>query len=176
MTYLWVDLVYKTLEKVVERGIPKKEWRDLAVSFPSTIDSIYNKVLSDAKDPQETRNLLHIILAARSPLTWKEVDMALEVRRRTGCEYLDDYSLESSKDAFESRIRASVGFFVAIHNDKLYVIHQTAREFLLQPDPAPFFTGFAQLDVGLSIMCEWALDGAVAISPELSGSIRLHRY
>jgi hypothetical protein len=43
---------------------------------------------------------------------------------------LQDLDLEEEKD-FSSRLRASCGLFIYIHHDKIYFLHQTAREFLL---------------------------------------------
>lgn len=162
-TYLWVDLIYEELRNEDNLRLPKKEWLELAGSFPLTVDAIYNKILSDAKDPNETRTLLHIILVAKRPLTWREMDVALEVQRRPGCKYLDDLSLENDEEGFKRRFRASVGFFVTIHDEKLYLIHQTARQFLLKPDPAPGLTWLAKVYITLFGPWKWILDDLIAM-------------
>ena len=156
VTYLWVDLIYKELRESNTDELRTKDWLDLAKSFPTTVDNAYNKILSDAKNPQETKTILHIILAAKRPLTWKEMDNALQIRHRP-----DDLSLEEDQSIFERRIRASASFFITIHEGEIHFIHQTAREFLLTPDsglsPPPVAPTPIQLFILLFTPWVWIL-------------------
>jgi hypothetical protein len=72
---------------------------------------------------------LEIIIAAHRPLKLSEIDVALEVLPSSRS--FDELDLEG----FVKRkkwIRDVCGLFVSVVNSRVFLIHQTAREFLLQ--------------------------------------------
>ncbi|EJT77594.1 hypothetical protein GGTG_02700 [Gaeumannomyces tritici R3-111a-1] len=137
-TYLWLYLVFEHLKgpdvKQTARGLDRSLLEDL----PKTVDEAYEGILSRSKAPQVTRKAILILLGAYRPLNLREVQIALELAPDTVC----PGSLDLEPDqAFKRRLRECCGLFVTVHDDKVYFLHQTAREFLLplaasSPGPA----------------------------------------
>ncbi|KAK5637085.1 hypothetical protein RRF57_012797 [Xylaria bambusicola] len=127
-TYLWVYLVFDSLEKEdfkkTQKGV------DAAVAMlPKDINQAYEKILSKCKgDKVIVRKALSIILAASRPLTLVEMNVALEMDYTY--KSIHDLDLEEEAD-FKSRLRSWCGLFISIHHGRVYFLHQTAREFLL---------------------------------------------
>ncbi|RAK97067.1 uncharacterized protein BO80DRAFT_364972, partial [Aspergillus ibericus CBS 121593] len=131
-TYLWVDLVLKELQRKENQQLTKKAWLNLARTFPRSLDLVYAKMLSEVNDVAYARRLMHILIAARRPLTWQEANIAVELR----CNFASDEpwdaeETENSERAFRTRLLACCGFFMTISSGKVHFIHQTARDFLL---------------------------------------------
>ena len=72
--------------------------------------------------------ILEIIVGARRPLTVREMALALGTALATKATHLADVKI----DAFHIQrpIRLWCGLFVFINNHRIYLIHQTAKEFL----------------------------------------------
>jgi ankyrin repeat protein len=124
-TYLWLHL---TLSEFRYSGITSDEVHERIETLPETLYEAYESILAkiDRRDAAQARRLLHIIVAAERPLTLKEMNAALAVKpnnRKLG--------RISSEKAFRSRIRSLCGLFVNIVGSKIYLIHQTAKEFLV---------------------------------------------
>ncbi|KAI1352971.1 hypothetical protein F5Y01DRAFT_303644 [Xylaria sp. FL0043] len=126
-TYLWVYLVFDYLEKEhfkkTARGIDAT-----IATLPKNVNQAYEKILSKSKEDPLVRKVLSIILAASRPLTITEMNVALNVDITS--KSIHDLDLEEDED-FKSRLRSLCGLFVSIHHQKVYFLHQTAREFLL---------------------------------------------
>ncbi|KAL8351982.1 hypothetical protein RB601_002347 [Gaeumannomyces tritici] len=137
-TYLWLYLVFEHLKgpdvKQTARGLDKSLLEDL----PKTVDEAYERILGRSRAPQVTRKAILILLGAYRPLNLREVQIALELAPDTAC----PGSLDLEPDrAFKRRLRECCGLFVTVHDNKVYFLHQTAREFLLplaasSPGPA----------------------------------------
>ncbi|KAF2818592.1 purine and uridine phosphorylase [Ophiobolus disseminans] len=135
-TYLWVYLVFDNLEsedfKQTLKGV------DSTIStLPRSINEAYNRILSKSKEDKIVRKALSIILAAERPLTISEMNVAMNIESTSRS--IDDLDLEE-EPRFRSRLRSLCGLFVSIYHDRVYFLHQTAREFLLadlaSPSPA----------------------------------------
>ena len=128
-THLWLHLVLDQ----VEQGIGKTEKKILEIinTMPHTVEEAYEKILSKC-DHKNAKRVLQIILAAERPLTLSEIDIALEID--LSCQSCEDLDLEGNRDRKEW-IRGSCGLFVTIVDSYVYLIHQTAKEFLLQKIP-----------------------------------------
>jgi ankyrin repeat protein len=126
-TYLWVYLVFdflmtESFRKTAD-GI-----NSIILSLPTNLYDAYERILNASKKGPEARRALTIVLAAVRPLTLSEMNIALNVRSTSKC--IHDLDLEEDKD-FGSRLRDLCGLFISIHHDKVYFLHQTAREFLI---------------------------------------------
>ncbi|KKK20668.1 hypothetical protein ARAM_000349 [Aspergillus rambellii] len=132
-TYLWVYLVFDYLEREHFKKTPKGI-DDTIATLPRNIYEAYEQILKKSKQDHRVRKALSMILAANRPLTVSEMNVALNVDRES--KSLHDLDLEDDKD-FRSRLRNWCGLFVSIHHDKVYFLHETAREFLLVQTPAP---------------------------------------
>ncbi|KUJ15374.1 uncharacterized protein LY89DRAFT_719937 [Mollisia scopiformis] len=130
-TYLWLHLIFeailKSLGATSAKGLAK-----IIKQLPESVDEAYDKILAKASDPQVCRKLLHIILAAREPLSIAQVNVALHVDESATC--VEDLDLEAD-EYFEKTVRGLCGFFVSVVGKKVFLIHQTAREYLQGNSP-----------------------------------------
>ena len=125
-TYLWLRLIFNDLEQKV---VPtKSDISEIARDIPKTVDEAYTDILNKSRDEGMARRLLHIVLAAVRPLTLQEMNVAILMDDRTES-YQDLYfwPLDLAKD----RIKNYCGLFLSVVDSKVYLIHQTAREFVV---------------------------------------------
>ncbi|KUL86942.1 hypothetical protein ZTR_05311 [Talaromyces verruculosus] len=128
-TYLWVYLVFEDFKsqdfRRTKRGVDA-----IINTLPESVNEAYEKILQKSKKNERSmvRKALSIILAARRPLSLAEMNIAVNVNIDSKTD--EDLDLESERD-FGKRLRSWCGLFISMFQDKLYFIHQTAREFLL---------------------------------------------
>ena len=141
-TFLWVSLVLNLLEEKVEAGASRRELYEVLKT--RDIYSIYGQLLECRSHSQRSRKLLNIILAAARALTLEEISVALavcpanDILRQTrarqplkpGTLTLDEVEADIF-EPFENHIKSLCGHFVRIARNKVYLAHETAREFLL---------------------------------------------
>ncbi len=125
-TYLWLKLIFEVIRNEVDPTT--KKLRQIICTLPHTVDQAYETILLRGKDQTRARKLLHIIVAATRPLTLKEMNIALAIQGNNRSP--EDLNL-GNEARFESVIRNICGFFVTIIDQKVYLIHQTAKEFLV---------------------------------------------
>ena len=126
-TYLWVALIFPELEK--NAGLSKTKLSSIIDQIPTTVQEAYEKILNRSLDRQRARNLLHLVVAALRPLTLIEMNVALAIERWSDHESELDVDPE---ETFELTIRELCGLFVTVKKGQIYLIHQTAREFLIR--------------------------------------------
>jgi hypothetical protein len=127
-TYLWLNLILDVIRNDI--GPTKKRLKQIIGSLPDTVDKAYEAILSKVRDKKRARKLLCLVVAAARPLTLKEMNIALAIEddHRT---YKDlDLDLDN-KRRLEDTVRHLCGLFVSVIDQKVYLIHQTAKEFLL---------------------------------------------
>ena len=137
-TYLWVYLVFDYLERNAFKRT-KRGLETLIAQLPKSVNEAYEQILSKSNEDQMVRKALSIILMAARPLTIAEMNVAVNIESTS--KFIHDLDLEEDSD-FRRRLRSWCGLFVSIHHDKIYFLHQTAREFLLAkpascPPPSP---------------------------------------
>lgn len=131
-TYLWLHLTLNIIDR--ERGKYSKpsEIETLLSNLPVDVSGAYERILLQSKNPEYARTLLQIIIAARRPLKLSEANVALAVATQNmKPRDLDDLDLWP-EESFRSTVQDMCGLFVSVYDDKLSLIHQTARGFLLQ--------------------------------------------
>jgi ankyrin repeat protein len=126
-TYLWLKLIVDVIRD--EICVTKKTLKRVIGALPATVDQAYEAILSRVRnrDKKKVQKLLHIMIAATRPLTLKEMNIALAIEDH---KCYDDLDLEQ-ETRFESSVRNLCGLFVSIVDQKVYLIHQTAKEFLI---------------------------------------------
>ena len=129
-TYLWLHLVWAELKGI--RNRTKKAFLKKIGSLPSTVEDAYESILSRlGRDQQEeAKILLHIVVGARRPLTVWEMDAAFQLATDSpDAQTHEDLELDVKR--LKSDIRDLCGLFVFISDNRIYLIHQTAKEFLV---------------------------------------------
>ncbi|KAL5351267.1 hypothetical protein ACLOAV_003119 [Pseudogymnoascus australis] len=130
-TYLWVYLMLQEVTRSLEST--ERKLTRLLKTIPHSVDEAYGKILKRATDPIQARRVLHLVLAARRPLTLREMNIALEIldMKESGEKCTSECDLElDNEEAFRKKIENFCGLFVSIVDRKIYLIHQTAKEFL----------------------------------------------
>ncbi|KAI5840896.1 hypothetical protein BZA05DRAFT_427763 [Tricharina praecox] len=126
-TFLWVSLIVKILHG--SQAASRRKFLQTLNSLPSNLESVYEKILEDICDREEAKRILQIVVAATRPLTLDEMDIAQAIQR-------DHKSIEDLQPcrlySFESTVKNTCGLFVKVIDSKIYLIHQTAKEFLIK--------------------------------------------
>ena len=126
-TYLWLHLTLDSVEKAFGVATPQK-MEVFIRELPRTIDQAYEAMLCRCRQPEQARKMLHIILAARRPLTLREMNMAYNIEKgQKSREEVDLFPEES----FGSYVRNLCGLLVRVYDSKIFLLHQTVKEFLL---------------------------------------------
>ncbi|KAL6696961.1 hypothetical protein J3F84DRAFT_407691 [Trichoderma pleuroticola] len=121
-TYLWLQLVMDDIRIMLRDSLRPEE--EMIQLIPSSVSAAYEKILSHAPPARqlEVKMILQIIVGAR----------------RVGLEIASSADLRSAAtsalkvEGFAKKIRHLCGLFIFINNSKrIFLIHQTAREFLI---------------------------------------------
>ena len=127
-TYLWLYLIFDEMESQTELG--KDQLITTIETIPPTVDNAYAKILDKikTKDRPRARKLFDIILAAVRPLSLQEISVAMAVTEDC-CEYnkLGRWPAKSCQNT----VRNLCGLFLRVVDAKVYLIHQTARDYLI---------------------------------------------
>ena len=125
--YLWLHLVLEDVRKRSLRANTPKKMAKFLEKLPATVYDAYERILLRSPEPDLARRLLHIVLAATRPLTLEEMNMALNIEKgQKSCDEVDLLAAES----VGGHIKYVCGLFISIIDSKVYLLHQTAREFL----------------------------------------------
>jgi RNAse (barnase) inhibitor barstar len=139
-TFLWVTLIIQLLEERFEEGASRRELD--AILRSRNVDAIYAVLLNSKANHLKARKMLNIILAAFEPLTVEELSIALAIRpdhqtfveqpkpRRPSNMTFNDVERDLAYP-FENHIKGLCGHFIRIIHQKVYLVHQSAREFLI---------------------------------------------
>ena len=153
-TYLWLHLTFDAIEKRVL--LTGKDIAAIVKVIPENLDQAYTAMLDKSADKDMARKLLHIILAAKRPLSLEEVNVVFAIDERS--EYYND--LDTWPTAGSSDLVKNIcGLFISIVDSKIYLIHQTAREFLLGEEQSGWRKSFrlAESNLVLAKACIWLL-------------------
>ena len=143
--HLLFDVIQKSLEST-ETGLKK-----LIDKMPLSVEDAYEKILrrtEKSNQAQQAKQLLHMIVAAYRPLTLHEMNIAWTLNEKLEadeeCRSYDDLDLPSM-ESFKTKIRNLCGLFINVVGQNVYLIHQTAKDFLVSkklegfakaPDPS----------------------------------------
>jgi len=125
-TFLWVSLILNILKDTAEAS--QNEFHKMLNNLPSDLDTVYENILRDSPNPTKAKTILQIVVAAARPLTLDEMDIALAIR--PGHKSIEDIKPYRSY-SIESTVKEICRLFVRVIDSKIYLIHQTAKEFLI---------------------------------------------
>ena len=173
-TYLWLYLIFDIIKENLSRYGKRSSIENLMSDIPSQVSEAYEKILSKSQDKVQTDILLQIILTAARPLTLDEANVALTLALHKQ-RFVSYAAVESElwpKDNFGSIVKNLCGLFISVYDSKLSFIHQTAREFLTNPQQQGNWQGRlnmakSQHDV-TSLPSLFTAARSRTISPELS--------
>lgn len=123
-TFLWVSLVLADLESSLRAS--EMKLAELVSQIPTNLNDMYEKILGKSQSPKDAQKILYIIVGAVRPLSLAEMNIAFVIKPEDRNH--DDLDLEP---AIEMTIRNLCGLFVKVVDSKIYLVHQTAREFLI---------------------------------------------
>jgi ankyrin repeat protein len=135
-TYLWLRLILAEIRGCL--GKTRKKLLRQIDQLPETVNEAYEMLLAKCAEKEKAKKALHIIIAATRPLNLKEMDVALEIEGKSRS--YEDLDLEEDENR-EAYIRNLCGLFVTVVDEKIYLIHQTAKEFLVRQDGEDFTPG-----------------------------------
>ncbi|PVH83178.1 hypothetical protein DL98DRAFT_585890 [Cadophora sp. DSE1049] len=126
-TFLWTTLIIQLFKEASTDGVSQQDLQMLLENRDLYV--LYNHLLGRSSDPLRARKLLQIILAATRPLTLDEINIALSILPA----HSSLVELSSTlKYPCENYIKSLCGHFIRIIRSKVYLVHLTAKEFLLQ--------------------------------------------
>ncbi|KAK6354169.1 hypothetical protein TWF730_008582 [Orbilia blumenaviensis] len=130
-TYLWVYLVLDSIEKdsKINVDLNNDALLNVVSNLPPTVQGAYERILSKSPNPAKAKKLLHMVIAAARPLTLEEMEFALKLEEKH--QSYEDIN-RSSGERFRHDVRDLCGLFVTVIDERVYLIHQTAKEFLVQ--------------------------------------------
>ena len=132
-TYLWLHLAIHSIHQTFRNSLRPDQ--ESVNSLPTSVEEAYEQILAKIDNDQKdtVRMILLIVVGARRALTIGEMALALDVATSPKpLESLLDFSVD--KNHLKSHIRQWCGLFLFINQSRLYLIHQTAKEFLLGSD------------------------------------------
>ncbi|PYH72987.1 5'-methylthioadenosine/S-adenosylhomocysteine nucleosidase family protein [Aspergillus vadensis CBS 113365] len=152
-TYLWIDHIMSTLDDILT--VTPTSIRAAIRRLPRSLDEAYDQILRRTPDPDQAIKILHIVVAANTPLTVADMATAVAVLDRRSPE--DQLEIEPEHRTKRS-IREICGLFITIIDSRIYLLHETARIFLVyregRSEPIPDLTWKASLNPHGS---EWIL-------------------
>jgi ankyrin repeat protein len=128
-TYLWLHLAMDDIQNTFKNSLwPADESIPL---IPASVNAAYAKILDRVPSAQvpTVRKILQIIVAARRPLTIREMAMALGIARQPQLKAPTQATVDPAY--LDKKLRRLCGLFVFANNSKIYLIHQTARDFIV---------------------------------------------
>ena len=131
-TYLWVSLVLNDLVRT--RLSQEDEILDFINHVPRNLDTTYDKLVGRILPQHEraARSLFHIILAANTPLHIRALYPALVIAtRKPGQGGRLPMIPKKEDDEVTEYLKTISGNFVSILDYRVYLLHQTARDFLV---------------------------------------------
>ncbi|TGO39883.1 hypothetical protein BHYA_0046g00370 [Botrytis hyacinthi] len=132
-TYLWLRLIFEVLEQQLKTT--KNYLLDVIGKLPGTVDDAYEAILKriPKNEFERAKRLLSIVVIAERPLLVREMNVALAIDENpTQDSQASALSLDLEPEAvFRAALGNICGLFVTVADSRVYLIHQTARSFLL---------------------------------------------
>ncbi|KAF7888284.1 uncharacterized protein EAF02_002825 [Botrytis sinoallii] len=132
-TYLWLRLIFEVLEQQLKTT--KNYLLQVIEKLPGTVDDAYEAILNriPKNEFERAKRLLSIVVVAERPLLVREMNVALAIDENPA---QDSQASASSLDlepeaVFRAALGNICGLFVTVADSRVYLIHQTARSFLL---------------------------------------------
>ena len=123
-THLWLHLTLAVIEEASGMRGPKG-MAHFVNQLPKDLEEAYGALLRLSPQPQQASKLLHIVVAAVRPLTLREMNMALSLQE--GQKSREEVGLHP-EEGFARYIENLCGSIVNVYQGRIFLIHQTAKE------------------------------------------------
>jgi hypothetical protein len=130
--FLWVYLVLSELKTTTDSSpfaIRKK-----LNSIPTSLPGLYNRILFNIKadDAEAARNILRWVVWAEHPLTLHELTIAIAIRPE---QKSTSEMYEMMRFDLEGDLHSILGPLINIRNGLVYLVHQSAKDYLKDMEP-----------------------------------------
>ncbi|PQE12519.1 Ankyrin repeat protein [Rutstroemia sp. NJR-2017a BBW] len=126
-TYLWLKLIFDLIRKDPQ-SIMRRGRQKIFGKIPDSVDAAYTNILNQSTDKEQAKTLLQIVCAAHRPLSVREMIIAIMIDPND--KRLDNLEIPSDNYATDL-ITNRCGLFVSVIDGRVYLLHQTAKEFLI---------------------------------------------
>jgi ankyrin repeat protein len=128
-TYLWLHLAIDDIRMILRDSFRPDE--ESIESVPSSVEDAYEKILARVAKAQhhKVKLILQIIVGARRPLAVGEMAIALGLA--ISKQHRTSTNAQIDPVHLGKQLRHWCGLFVFVNQSRIYLIHQTAREFLV---------------------------------------------
>ena len=123
-TFLWVSLVLKDIES--SPRLTKKTLTQRLAAIPSDLESLFEASLRQSRDKAATKKLLQILVFSKRPLSLTETDFAFNIDESDASTADVDREFQN----IERTVRKLCGSLIRVTSNHLYLVHQTASEYL----------------------------------------------
>lgn len=130
-TYLWLMLIFDLIRQDLQTVMTATEREKIFHAIPNSVDAAYTAILNKSNNKGRARMLLKIVCVAIRPLSVMEITTALLIQES----YKTYDDLEIPPGGFsKTYIRNLCGLFVSVIDGKVFLLHQTAKEFLMRKE------------------------------------------
>lgn len=131
-TYLWLYLIWEIITTEASITGRHENFDKVLDKLPDSVGNAYEAILNKSPDRSRTEKLLHVVVGAERPLTTEEINVVMHINvDYTGTQSFKHAPLEDAHD-YPAILRSLCGLFIRIEGGKVYLIHQTAKEFLVE--------------------------------------------
>lgn len=127
-TFLWVSLVLDMIMKSAETS--EESLHRLLDDLPEGLDNVYEKILqrTQPRHKEKLERILRIVTQSMRPLSLEELNIAQAIQESDASEADIRPRLELM---MERTLQKLCGPFIKVVESKVFLIHQTAKEFLV---------------------------------------------
>ena len=130
--YLWLFLTIDIITRSRSKYDKISNIDSLLFDLSSKVSDAYERILSRSSDNVRARILLQLIVTVTRSLSLQKVNIALTLAiQKENCISHRKLNLWPLDD-FKFTIQNICDLFVSVHDEKIFLIHQTAREFLVR--------------------------------------------
>jgi ankyrin repeat protein len=131
-TYLWLHLMLDYVRTSIAGYGSEKRIIKLIQRLPPDVNKAYQSMLSKCADPEQGRSLLCLVVAAKRPLFVSEIQVALRLTLQSYNSFDDSTEGKETDEQFKDSLKNLCGLILSVRDGRVYLIHQTSREFLTQ--------------------------------------------
>lgn len=125
-TFLWVTLVLHHLEKSLLAS--QKDFKRIIDQLPRDLTSIYEHFLNGIPIEYQTlaTRLLHLLVGSSRPLTLEEMRILIAIQDHRSLAAIED----DAQPNIQKTIEGVLGPLVRIWDSRIYLVHQSLKDFL----------------------------------------------